>query len=160
MRRRAAPPGAGCWCLWVSGRSPCWGSWWDQRTEYVPKARLIDEAWPGTVVEENNLAVQISAIRRALAEAPGGEHWIETLTRRGYRFVGPVAGSGGERAAPGGTDARSNLPEALTSFVGRVTELAELRALLACSRLVTLIGPGGVGKTRLALQAAAEVNDD
>ena len=44
----------------------------------------------GQVVEESNLTVQISAIRRALAHAPGGEQWIETLARRGYRFVGPV----------------------------------------------------------------------
>ena len=58
--------------------------------EYVPKARLMDEAWPDLVVEEANLAVQISAIRRALSQAPGGEKWIETLSRRGYRFVGPV----------------------------------------------------------------------
>ncbi len=129
--------------------------------EYVPKARLIDEAWPGTVVEENNLTVQISAIRRALAQAPGGEHWIETLTRRGYRFVGPVAKAPDENARnPSSTAARSNLPDALTSFVGRVKELAELRALLACSRSVTMIGPGGVGKTRLALKVAADVEDD
>ena len=59
--------------------------------EYVPKADIMDAAWPGLVVEEANLAVQISAIRRALAQVPGGEGWIETLARRGYRFVGPVA---------------------------------------------------------------------
>ncbi len=128
---------------------------------YVPKARLIDEAWPDAVIEENNLSVQISAIRRVLAEAPGGEHWIETLARRGYRFVGPVANVPDEVArSRGRTNARSNLPEVFTSFVGRARELAELRALLACNRLVTLTGPGGVGKTRLALQAAAAVRDD
>lgn len=59
--------------------------------EYVEKSRILDAAWPGLVVDEANLAVQISAIRRVLARVPRGEHWIETLTRRGYRFVGPVA---------------------------------------------------------------------
>ena len=59
--------------------------------EYVQKSAILDAAWPGLVVEEANLAVQISAIRRALARVPGGEGWIETLARRGYRFVGPVA---------------------------------------------------------------------
>jgi predicted ATPase/DNA-binding winged helix-turn-helix (wHTH) protein len=128
---------------------------------FVSKARLMDAAWPGAVVEENNLAVQIAAIRRVLAETPGGEHWIETLARRGYRFVGPVEKAREETAQkPGATAARSNLPEALTSFVGRVRELAELRALLGCNRLVTLTGPGGVGKTRLALHAAADAKDD
>ena len=58
--------------------------------EYVRKATILDAAWPGVVVEENSLAAQISAIRRVLARVPGGEQWIETLARRGYRFVGPV----------------------------------------------------------------------
>ncbi len=62
----------------------------EQPNEYVPKDGIIDAAWPGVVVEESNLAVQISALRRVLSQAPGGERWIETLSGRGYRFVGPV----------------------------------------------------------------------
>jgi TolB-like protein/tetratricopeptide (TPR) repeat protein len=58
--------------------------------EYVDKSVIVDAAWPDVVVEEANLAVQIFAIRRVLARVPEGKHWIETLTRRGYRFVGPV----------------------------------------------------------------------
>src|SRR5262245_20885131 len=58
--------------------------------EPVSKQALIDAAWPGLAVEDSNLAVQISALRRVLGEAPGGERWIETLPRRGYRFVGPA----------------------------------------------------------------------
>ena len=129
--------------------------------EFVPKARLLDGASPGVVVEENNLMVQISAIRRALAEAPGGEQWIETLSRRGYRFVGPLSRVAGR--TPGDAvdeEPRSKLPEPLTSFVGRVRELTELRTLLAQHRLVTLTGPGGVGKTRLALEAATRTRDN
>jgi TolB-like protein/Tfp pilus assembly protein PilF len=68
--------------------------------EYVEKSAIVEEAWPGVVVEDANLAVQISAIRRVLAGVPDGEHWIETLTRRGYRFIGPVAPSPGESATP------------------------------------------------------------
>jgi TolB-like protein len=56
----------------------------------VSKDALIEAAWPGQAVEDSNLPVQIAALRRALGEAPGGDHWIETLPRRGYRFVGPV----------------------------------------------------------------------
>ena len=63
----------------------------EQPNEYVPKASIIDAAWPGVVVEEGNLAVQISAIRRVLAQAPGGE---STGSRRwpgaAIGFVGPV----------------------------------------------------------------------
>src|SRR5216684_6847006 len=56
----------------------------------VSKDALIEAAWPGQVVEESNLTVQIAALRRALGKEPGGERWIETLSRRGYRFVGLV----------------------------------------------------------------------
>jgi TolB-like protein/Tfp pilus assembly protein PilF len=57
----------------------------------VSKDSLIEAAWPGLTVEESNLTVQIFALRRVLGEEPGGEQWIETLQRRGYRFVGPVS---------------------------------------------------------------------
>src|SRR6516164_1912539 len=50
----------------------------------------MEAAWPGLAVEDSNLTVQIAALRRALGEVPGGESWIATLRRRGYRFVGPV----------------------------------------------------------------------
>jgi adenylate cyclase len=56
----------------------------------VSKDALIGAAWPGLAVEDSNLTVQIAALRRALGEVPGGEDWIVTLPRRGYRFVGPV----------------------------------------------------------------------
>ena len=56
----------------------------------VSKDTLIEAAWPGLAVGESNLTVQIAALRRALAEQVGGDRWIETLPRRGYRYVGPV----------------------------------------------------------------------
>ena len=56
----------------------------------VSKDALIDAAWSGLVVEESNLTVQIAALRRVLATEAGGESWIETLPRRGYRYVGPT----------------------------------------------------------------------
>src|SRR6185295_17049322 len=57
----------------------------------VSKDALIESAWSGLVVEEANLTVQVAALRRVLSGHPGGERWIETLPRRGYRYVGPVA---------------------------------------------------------------------
>ncbi len=56
----------------------------------VSKDALMKTAWPGLAVEEGNLTVQIAALRRVLGEEPGGDRWIETLPRRGYRFVGPI----------------------------------------------------------------------
>ena len=57
----------------------------------VSKDALMEAAWTGLTVEESNLAVQIAALRRVFGEEPGGENWIETLPRRGYRFVGPAS---------------------------------------------------------------------
>ena len=91
--------------------------------EFVQKGSIMDAAWPGVVVEEGNLAVQILAIRRVLSQAPGGERWIETLARRGYRFVGPVTELPDDHRAASDGRKRSNLPEPLTSFIGREREL-------------------------------------
>ena len=118
--------------------------------EYVPKPRIMDSAWPGMVVEENNLSVQISSVRRALALAPGGEAWLETLARRGYRFVGPVAPAVDSLArdcvSHNVASPLSNLPLQLSSLVGREQNLAELRLLAGAARLITLTGAGGLGK--------------
>src|SRR5262249_14851866 len=119
---------------------------------------IIDAVWPGVVVEESNLSVQVSTIRRVLAQVSGGDRWVETLARRGYRFVGPVSEARApERERP--SDERSNLPAPLTSFVGREREIVEIKRLLPQTRLLTLVGAGGIGKTRLALQSVAEVVD-
>ena len=123
--------------------------------QHVTKTRILEAAWPGVIVDESNLAVQILSIRRALATVSAAEHWLETLARRGYRFVGPVTRvpqdtiGGSANARP-----RSNLPHPVTSFVGRERELAELSTLLGGTRLLTLTGAGGVGKTRLAMRLA------
>jgi predicted ATPase/DNA-binding winged helix-turn-helix (wHTH) protein len=135
--------------------------------EYVEKSVILDVAWRGVVVDEANLAVQISAIRRVLARVPDGERWIETLTRRGYRFVGPVARRSelsptvdlhpGHATPHAASTHPNNVPARVSSFVGRGHETDEVKRLLAQNRLVTLVGIGGVGKTRVAIQVAGEV---
>jgi TolB-like protein len=64
----------------------------------VPKAALMDAAWPDTNVEESNLTVQIATLRRRLRVSPDGEEWIATFPRVGYRFAGPLTIQ--EREAP------------------------------------------------------------
>src|SRR6266536_1529498 len=77
----------------------------------------------------------------------------------GRRPTGAWRGGGRDRTAPGATAAvvPSNLPAPLTSFVGREEEIAQVRELLGRGRLVTLVGPGGAGKTRLALEAVTRL---
>src|SRR3569623_2319204 len=70
----------------------------------VSKDALIDAGWGGSAVADNNLTVQIAALRRTLADAANVANWIETLPRRGYRYVGPavvaVPEASAARAAP------------------------------------------------------------
>src|SRR6266852_6335736 len=56
----------------------------------VSKDALMETAWPGLAIEDSNLTVQIAALRRVFEGVAGGASWIETLPRRGYRYVGPV----------------------------------------------------------------------
>jgi TolB-like protein len=61
----------------------------------VSKDALIESAWHGLAIEDSNLTVQIAALRRVIEEAGGEARWIETLPRRGYRYVGPAVTKGG-----------------------------------------------------------------
>jgi len=130
----------------------------EHANQYVSKSDLLDAAWPGVVVEEGNLAVQMSAIRRALAQGSAEVH-IETLPRRGYRLLGAVSVERGPQAAKSvqaqGEVAPPSMPAEGDLFVGRHAELAALtQRWLSGARLVTLTGTGGSGKTRLARRYA------
>jgi DNA-binding winged helix-turn-helix (wHTH) protein len=76
----------------------------------VSKDALIEAAWPGLAIEDSNLTVQIAALRRALEERAGGAEWIETLPRRGYRYIGPSVGT---RHTAGAANAQPSSPLAL-----------------------------------------------
>ncbi len=69
--------------------------------EPVSKDALIEAAWPGLAIEDSNLTVQIAALRRVFEEVAGAADWIETLPRRGYRYVGPSVTPGNPPAAEG-----------------------------------------------------------
>ena len=116
------------------------------RGAVVSKDRLLDAVWPGQFVEENNLTVQISALRKAFGEAKGEQKYIATVPGRGYSFVAPI--KDGSRALRAGTRATS----ADSSLFGRDHELADVLEALTDPniRLITLTGAGGSGKTSLA----------
>src|SRR5687768_4788436 len=119
----------------------------ENRDRVMTKDELLALVWPGVVVEENNLQVQVSTLRKIL----GGEA-VATLPGRGYRFTLAPDGDGSAGQPPA---RRDNLPAELTSFVGREFETVQLRELLRESRLATLTGAGGTGKSRLSRHVAA-----
>ncbi len=69
----------------------------EQRGRLVSKTELMEKVWPDSFVEENNLAQQVFALRKALREEGGGRNYIETLPKRGYRFTAEVT-EGSEEA--------------------------------------------------------------
>jgi DNA-binding winged helix-turn-helix (wHTH) protein/tetratricopeptide (TPR) repeat protein len=90
----------------------------------VSKDELIAFAWQGLAVEDSNLTVQIAALRRALALVPEGRSWIETMPRRGYRFVGPVVQPDASNDALASYDVRATnpLPESASGASGLIDE--------------------------------------
>lgn len=117
-----------------------------ERHRVVPKDELLDRVWPGLVVEENNLTVQVSALRRALGAAA-----ITTVAGRGYQFTSALlpAAPASQTILPAG-----NLPARSTRLFGREKELDVIFSNLETGGCVTVCGLAGIGKTALAGTAA------
>lgn len=131
----------------------------ERRDRTVGKHELIDLVWPNLVVEENNLQVQMVALRKLLGHAA-----IATVPGRGYRFTLPVVEEGAApldpvaaavAGMPGTTPWKTNLTGGLPRLVGRDADVRALLDLLDRHALVTISGAGGIGKTQLARAAAA-----
>jgi predicted ATPase/DNA-binding winged helix-turn-helix (wHTH) protein len=122
----------------------------ERRERLVTKDELFELVWPNLVVEENNLQVQVSALRKTL-----GAEAIATIPGRGYSFALELSPAGEPPSAPEAP--RHKLPQALTSFIGHEDDLREYVELLEQTRLLTLTGIGGCGKTRLAIKLAETV---
>jgi len=116
----------------------------------VDKATLMQRVWPETVVEEINLRVQVTALRKALGAGEAGARFIATTSGRGYSFVAPV-----KRARATGIPVAdlppNNLPRRTAMVLGRDHDVANLVARLPQRRFITVVGPGGMGKTTLAV---------
>jgi predicted ATPase/DNA-binding winged helix-turn-helix (wHTH) protein len=129
--------------------------------ELVTKNDLSARVWPGAIVEDNTLQFHISAIRKALGSDRG---ILKTVSGRGYRLLGAWTSRQESTSSVDSMDLepmrspaepfQSNLPAAASELVGRTSAMQHLRGLLSAYRLVTLTGPGGIGKTRLALEVA------
>src|SRR6266446_5442658 len=115
----------------------------------VTQDELFAALWPKTYVQPEVLKSHIAAIRAVLGDDARKPIFIETLSRRGYRFIAPVT-----EDAPARPSRTTNLPEPLSELIGREAELRAVTALATEHRLVSLVGAGGIGKTRLGLEVA------
>jgi predicted ATPase/DNA-binding winged helix-turn-helix (wHTH) protein len=128
--------------------------------EVIAKQELIDHVWSDVTVEEGSLRVHVAAIRKALGDGQFGNRYIANIKGRGYSFVGTVV------SLAGGTESRNakfryqgRLAVRPIMMIGRETVISEVSDKLRDERFVTLLGPGGIGKTTIALavgRAAAE----
>jgi DNA-binding winged helix-turn-helix (wHTH) protein len=129
--------------------------------ELVIKRDLMDRVWPGAIVEDNTLQFHISAIRKALGPDRG---MLKTASGRGYRLVGGWVLRQENTSSAEAIDLepvrstaepfQTNVPAAAFELVGRSIAVQHLHDLLSAYRVVTLTGPGGIGKTRLAFEVA------
>lgn len=137
----------------------------EQAGEVIGKKALVARVWPDVIVEESSLRVHVAALRKALGDGLDGARYIANVPGRGYSFVAPVTSSQVTSTAP--TDlvapsaperssARlaSTLPARLTRMIGRDPAVAALSEQLRACRFVTIVGPGGLGKTTVAVSVA------
>ena len=124
----------------------------------ITKDELLQAVWSDVAVGEAALAVCVGEIRKVLGDDARSPRLIETVHRRGYRFIGAT----GEPATTHAFSEhpRTNVPRQLTSFIGRKREMERVKVTIQDTALTTLTGAGGVGKTRLAVEVASDALAD
>ncbi len=126
----------------------------------VTKDEIFRHVWPNSVVEENNIHVQLSALRKIFG---GDSQVIRTISGRGYRLTmptetpDPVSAPTSAAAMQTGTPRLARLPVCHTPLIGRDEAIAEITRALKGTPIVTLLGPGGIGKTQLGIAVARAI---
>jgi predicted ATPase/DNA-binding winged helix-turn-helix (wHTH) protein len=123
--------------------------------EVVGQRELVAKVWPGVFVEEVTLRVHMTALRKVLETGEGGKRYLANVPGRGYRFVAPTSRDAvGLPTADDFPEAHYPLPPLLAQMVGRDEIVSEICHKLTSERFVTIVGPGGLGKTTVALSVA------
>jgi len=129
----------------------------EHANEIVTKDELLKRVWPNINVGEGSLRVHVAALRKALGDGEGDARYLATLTGRGYSFVAPVALSNEARPVARAVqmpEQLQKLPARSTRMVGRDEIVHEISQRLEADRFVTVAGPGGIGKTTVAVAVA------
>jgi predicted ATPase/DNA-binding winged helix-turn-helix (wHTH) protein len=116
---------------------------------------LVSRVWPTTVVEDSSLRVHVAALRRALEDGHEERRRIVNVLGRGYSFIGPVSKALRQGTAAAPPRPATAVESALAPLVGRDHTIAATEAMLDSSRVITIVGPGGIGKSSLALHLLA-----
>jgi predicted ATPase/DNA-binding winged helix-turn-helix (wHTH) protein len=128
----------------------------EQANTVVSRRDLIERVWPKQGADEVSLRVHISALRKVLAQSDPSRRYIANLPGRGYSFIVPIATSSVRTPEP--DSARTaGLPARLERMVGRKEAVAAIQAKLAEQKFVTIVGPGGIGKTTVAVAVAHQM---
>jgi predicted ATPase/DNA-binding winged helix-turn-helix (wHTH) protein len=130
----------------------------EQANKVVGRRTLIERVWPKRGAEQVSLRVHISALRKALDQSDPGRRYIANVPGRGYSFVVPVASLSSPISGDLNASSRSRLPARLMRMLGRRDALAAIQTKLNEKRFVTIIGPGGIGKTTVAVAVAYEMS--
>jgi predicted ATPase/DNA-binding winged helix-turn-helix (wHTH) protein len=126
--------------------------------EVITKQELIDHIWSGVIVEEGSIRVHMAAIRKALGDGQFGNRYIANIRGRGYSFVGTVVAlADGMEKSNAKARHQARLLARPIMMIGRETVVSEVSDKLRNERFVTLLGPGGIGKTTIALAVGRAV---
>src|SRR6266850_7298814 len=115
----------------------------------VTKKELFARVWPDLVVDEGNLRYHVLALRKALVEGRSGTRYVTNVSGRGYCFVAPISRAASPPALLSNSlaDSPVGLPPSPTRMVGRDETVQLISNELAARRFLTVVGPGGIGKT-------------
>lgn len=134
--------------------------------EIVGHAELTSRVWRNLVVDSGSLRMHITGLRKALGDGEGGARYIETVRGRGYCFVAPVSRQDRPRRADSAALSKRAAPQKLAlpsvpgRMVGRDEAARAIAADLMAHRFLTVVGPGGIGKTTVAVAVAHAVLQD
>jgi predicted ATPase/DNA-binding winged helix-turn-helix (wHTH) protein len=120
--------------------------------EVVTKDEIARGVWLDADLAEANIRVHISALRRVLGDGRQGARYITSIANRGYCFVADVGESSGGRVQDGlpALGANREVPHSLSRVIGRSEAIEALSSLVSSRRLLSIVGPGGIGKTTVA----------